>query len=549
MTQREYLDVDIVIVGAGPSGLSAACRVAQIAKESGQEISITVLEKGSEVGAHIISGAVMDIKSLDELFPNWKQMGAPITTEVNKDEVYYLTRNNAYKVPGYLVPSATHNKGKYVVSLGEVCRWLALEAENLGVDIYPGFAAVEILYDEKGSVVGVVTGEMGVDKNQEKKENYMPSMEIRSKYTIFSEGCRGSLGKEVISKYNLDAGQNPQHYGIGIKEVWKISPEKHNLGMVIHSIGWPLSESKSGPGGFLYHDKDYQVSLGLFTDLSYSNAYVNPYEEMQRWKTHPKIRGFLEGAERVSYGARAVIKGGLQSLPKMSFPGGLLIGCDAGTLNMLMMKGIHPSMKSGIIAAEAVTKGLLSKGDQPLLDYDSLFKESWLHGELSKARNINPALHKFGTLGGSVYSFIDQVIFRGKAPWTFQDKKPDHENIRKICNSKKIKYPGPDGVLTFSRTDSVFLTNTNHEEDQPVHLKLTNQDIPIRTNLPNWGEPAQRYCPAGVYEVTVENNGESEFKINAQNCIHCKTCDIKDPSQNITWVPPEGGGGPNYERM
>ncbi len=543
------MEVDVVIIGAGPSGLSAACRLGQIAKQTGQEINVVVVEKGSEIGAHILSGAIMEPRALNELFPDWKDKGAPLNVPVTEDEIFYFTKSNALKVPSFLVPPPSHNTGNYVVSLGNVCRWLAEQAEALGIQIFPGFAAAELLYKEDGTVYGVATGDMGIDKNGIRKDSYMPGMELHGKYTILSEGCRGHLGKEIIEKFGLDRGRDPQHYGIGIKEIWEIDPAKHSPGHVMHNIGWPLSETNSGSGSFFYHLDDNQVSLGLFTDLSYSNPHLSPFEEMQRWKTHPKISGILQGGKRVSYGARAVIKGGIQSLPKMSFPGGLLIGCDAGTLNMAKIKGIHTAMKSGMVAAETIANALSTGQANTELAYDEAYRESWAYKEIYTARNVNPALHKFGMLLGSAYTFVDQALLGGKVPWTFRDKTPDYATLKHASECKKIEYPKPDGIITFSRLDSVFLSNTNHEEDQPCHLKLKDPSIPIKANLPKWDEPAQRYCPAGVYEIVEDENGHKNFHINGQNCVHCKTCDIKDPSQNIIWVTPEGSGGPNYPNM
>ena len=550
--ERESMEVDVVIVGAGPSGLATACRLGQIAQESGQELSVVVVEKGSEVGAHILSGAVFEPRALNELFPNWKELGAPLNTEVGGDEIFYFTgAEKGSKVPNPFVPKTMHNEGNYVISLGNLCRWLAEQAEGLGIEVFPGFAATEVLYNEDGSVKGIATGDSGIDHNGEKKPSYTPGMELHAKYTVFSEGCRGHLGKGLMEKFNLREGVDPQHYGLGIKELWEIDPAKHQQGLVVHTAGWPLSESGSHGGGFLYHMEDNQVTLGLITDLGYSNPHVSPFDEMQRWKTHPEIKKFLEGGKRVSYGARAIAKGGLQSLPKMTFPGGLLVGCDAGTLNFAKIKGNHTAMKSGMIAAEVISKAIKDgRGSDELTEYKSQFESSWVFEELHTQRNFGPAQHKFGNLLGSAFAFVDLNILNGKMPFTMRDTTPDHDTLKPADQCKKISYPKPDGKLTFNKLDSVFLSNTNHEEDQPCHLTLKDPSVPIEYNLPKYDEPAQRYCPAGVYEVVEdESTGDKRFQINAQNCVHCKTCDIKDPTQNIHWVAPEGPGGPNYPNM
>lgn len=550
--ERESMEVDVVIVGAGPSGLATACRLGQIAQESGQELSVVVVEKGSEVGAHILSGAVFEPRALNELFPDWKEKGAPLNAPVTTDEIYYFTgADKASKVPGPFAPKTMHNEGNYVISLGNLCRWLAEQAEGMGIEIFPGFAASEILYNEDGSVKGIATGQMGVAADGEHKPSYDPGMELHAKYTVFSEGCRGHLGKQLMEKYNLRDGVDPQHYGIGIKELWEIDPSKHKKGLVMHSAGWPLSESGSPGGAFLYHLEDNQVTLGLITDLAYSNPHVSPFDEMQRWKTHPEVKKYLEGGKRVSYGARAISKGGLQSLPKMTFPGGILVGCDAGTLNFAKIKGNHTAMKSGMMAAETIAKAIADgRSADELSEYKASFENSWVYEELHQQRNFGPAQHKFGNLLGSAFAFVDLNIFNGKLPFTMRDTTPDHDTLKPADQCKKINYPKPDGKLTFNKLDSVFLSNTNHEEDQPCHLQLKDPSIPIEYNLPKYNEPAQRYCPAGVYEVVEdETSGEKRFQINAQNCVHCKTCDIKDPTQNINWVPPEGTGGPNYPNM
>ena len=545
--ERDSMEYDVVIVGAGPAGLSAACKI----KQERPDTSVVVVEKGSEVGAHILSGAVFETTALDELFPDWKELGAPLNTPVVQDDIFVLTgAEKGIKVPGLFAPKTMHNDGNYIISLGNLCRWLAEQAEQLGVEIFPGFTAAEVLYGEGGEVRGIITGEMGVGVNGEQKDSYVPSMELIGRYTIFSEGCRGHLGKSLIANYKLDEGCTPQHYGIGIKELWSIPPEQHQPGLVVHSAGWPLSESGSSGGSFLYHIEDNQVVVGLITDLSYTNPHVSPFDEFQRLKHHPKFAQYLEGGERLSYGARALVKGGVQALPKMAFPGGLIIGCDAGTLNFAKIKGSHTAMKSGLVAAETVAAALNADRSNDLLEeMDSNFKNSWAYKELHMQRNFGPAQHKWGNIIGSAYAFVDINIFNGKLPWTLKDMKPDHETLVKAADAKPINYRKPDGKLSFDKPSSVFLSNTNHEEDQPCHLRLTDSSIPLAVNLPLYDEPAQRYCPAGVYEIVESAEGDKRFQINSQNCVHCKTCDIKDPSQNITWVTPEGAGGPNYPNM
>jgi len=550
--EREYMEFDVVIVGAGPAGLSAACRLKQKAADAGQEISVCVVEKGSEVGAHILSGAVFEPRALNELFPNWKELEAPLNTAVKRDDIYLLKNaESASKLPNAFVPKTMHNEGNYIISLGNLCRWLAQQAENLGVEIYPGFAAQEALVDEEGVVKGILTGDLGVDREGNPKDGmYTPGMELRAKYTLFAEGCRGHIGKQLISRFQLNANVDPQHYGIGIKELWDIDPAKHEQGLVVHTAGWPLDDENTG-GSFLYHLENNQVVVGLIVDLSYSNPHLSPFDEFQRYKHHPVIKQYLEGGKRVSYGARAISKGGLNSLPKMVFKGGALIGCDAGTLNFAKIKGSHTAMKSGMLAAEAVADALLAgaEGGDELTAYEEGFKNSWLYDELYKSRNFGAAIHKWGAIKGGAFNFIDQNIFGGKIPFTLHDTKPDHACLKLADEAKKIDYPKPDGKLSFDKLSSVFLSNTNHEEEQPVHLKLIDPSIPIDKNLPMYDEPAQRYCPAGVYEVVANDDGSKRFQINAQNCVHCKTCDIKDPAQNITWVAPEGAGGPNYPNM
>ncbi len=548
--EREYMEFDVVIVGAGPAGLSAACRLKQQAAEKGQEISVCVVEKGSEVGAHILSGAVFEPRALDELFPNWKELGAPLNTPVKRDDIYLLKdERQATKVPNFFVPKPMHNEGNYIISLGNLCRWLGQQAEALGVEIYPGFAAQEPLIDEHGVVRGIITGDLGVDREGQPKEGvYTPGMELRGKYTLFAEGCRGHLGKQLGQRFKLGEGADPQHYGIGIKELWEIDPAKHEQGLVIHTSGWPLDKENPG-GSFLYHLEDNQVVVGLIVDLAYSNPHLSPYDEFQRYKHHPVVAQYLEGGKRVSYGARALVKGGLNSLPKMVFPGGALIGCDLGTLNPAKIKGSHTAMKSGMLAADAIVAALAAgrEGDE-LQGYVDGFQGSWLQEELHASRNFGPAMHKFGPLLGPAFAFVEHNLLGGALPFTLHDRRMDHTCLKKADEAPRISYPKPDGKLSFDKLSSVFLSNTNHEEDQPVHLKLRDPSIPIAQNLPLYDEPAQRYCPAGVYEV-VRDGGEPRFQINAQNCVHCKTCDIKDPAQNITWVAPEGSGGPNYPNM
>ena len=551
VVERESMDFDVVIVGGGPGGLSAACRLMQLGADNGQELSVCLVEKAAEIGGHILSGASFEPTALNELFPDWKEMGAPLDNPVTEDLAYVMpNKKSSIRIPGFLIPKAGHNHGNYALSLGNFCRWLGEQAESLGVMLFPGFAASEILYNEGGAVVGVATGDMGVSREGEQKGSFTPGYELRGKYTIFAEGCRGHLGKQLIKKYELDKDSGTQHYGIGLKELWSVAPEKHVPGKVIHAIGWPLGlmPGEATGGTFLYHLPDNQVSLGLIADLSYSNPHLSPYDEMQRWKHHPLIADVLEGGERVSYGARALVKGGFQALPKLTVPGGLLVGDDAGFLNFLKIKGSHTAMKSGMLAAEAVFQELQDGNEYTeAASYQALFEKSWLFKELKSSRNIGPIMHKLGMFLGSVYTFVDQ-LFRGRLPWTFQDPTPDYATLKPANECEKIDYPKPDGVLSFDKLSSVFLSGTNHEEDQPCHLTLVDPDIPINENLPKFDEPAQRYCPAGVYEIVQEESGP-RFQINAQNCVHCKTCDIKDPSQNINWVVPEGAGGPTYPNM
>ena len=548
-SQREEMAFDVVVVGAGPSGLAFACRLKQLANKQGEELHICVVEKGSEVGAHILSGAVIETRALEELFPNWEQLNAPLNTKVAKDEIYLLKDpDKATKIPNRLAPKTMHNDGNYIVSVGNLCRWLAEQAESLGIEIFPGFAASHIIYNEQDAVAGIGIGDMGLDASGQPKDTYMPGMDLLAKYTVFSEGCRGHLGKEVIAKYQLDADADPQHYGLGIKELWNIDPAKHQPGLVVHGSGWPLNESGASGGFFLYHGDNNQVSVGLITDLNYSNTHLSPFDEFQRLKHHPVLSQYLSGGTRISYGARAIAKGGLNSLPKMTAPGAILVGCDAGTLNFSKIKGTHTAMKSGIVAAETVYESLQAhpEGGLDLTDFASRFKQSWAYQELHKSRNFGSFLHKYGAIAGGALNTIDQNIV--SLPFTVHDDVADHKQLKPSQESKPIQYPKPDGVLSFDKLSSVYLSNTNHEENQPCHLVLQDKDLPIRHNLQVYDEAAQRFCPAGVYEVVVENE-VPKLQINAQNCLHCKTCDIKDPCQNITWVTPEGAGGPNYPNM
>ncbi len=549
MADREFMQYDVVIVGAGPAGLSAAIRLKQLSTEQGFDVSVCVVEKGVVVGAHILSGAIMDPRSMNELYPDWKEKGAPLTTPVSEDRFLFLTKTRAYKTPDFMLPGCFKNHGNYVVSLGNVCKWLGEQAEGLGIEIYPGFAAAEVLFNPDGSVKGIATGDMGVGKDGEKTDGYQPGMELHAKYTFFAEGCRGHLGKQLEKHFKLRDGVDPQVYGIGLKELWEIDPAKHQPGLVLHTAGWPLTSDAYG-GSFLYHLNDNIVSLGFVVGLGYTNPYLSPYEEFQRYKTHPAIRIFFEGGKRLAYGARAIVAGGLQSLPKLTFPGGCLIGDDAGFLNASRIKGSHAAIKSGMMAAEAAFSALQTgRGHDELSTYPEMFRSSWLYQELHKARNFKPWMSK-GLYTGTLMVGIDQVVFRGRAPWTLHHDHADNETLTRKDKATPIQYPKPDNVLTFDRLTDLAVSNVNHEANQPAHLTLLNNKIPIETNLAMYDAPEQRYCPAGVYEIIRDEDGSSpRLQINAQNCVHCKTCDIKDPTQNINWVTPEGGGGPNYPNM
>ena len=545
MAKREFMEYDIVIVGAGPSGLACAIRIRQLCAERGHDLSVCVIEKGSEVGAHILSGAVIEPRALDELFPDWKQRGAPLITAVTEDRFMFLTRTRALRLP---TPPQMHNHGNYIISLGNLCRWLATQAEALGVEIYPGFAAAEVLYDDAGVVTGVATGDLGIGRDGSQTDRFQPGMELRARQTIFAEGCRGSLTRELFDRFKLRDGADPQTYGIGIKELWEIDPARHQAGLVVHSVGWPMSTDTYG-GSWMYHFENNQLSVGFVIGLDYSNPHLSPFDEMQRFKTHPSVRPIFEGGRRISYGARALSEGGLQSIPKLTFPGGMLIGDTAGFLNVPKIKGTHTAMKSGMTAAEACVDHLVATdATAEATDYPERLRRTWLWSELASVRNIRPAF-RWGLYGGIAYSALDTYVLRGKAPWTLHHHA-DHEQLRLAAQSPRIDYPKPDGKVSFDKLSSVFVSNTNHEEDQRIHLTLKDASVPIAFNLARYDAPEQRYCPAGVYEIVRDGaNAEPRLQINAQNCVHCKTCDIKDPTQNIRWVVPEGGGGPNYPNM
>ena len=537
---KEVMEYDVVIVGGGPSGLSSAIKLKQL----NPEINVCVLEKASEIGAHILSGNVFETRALDELIPNWKELENPIKTKVTKEKFLFLGKNKSISWPTWLLPKVQQNHNNYIISLANLCRWLAEQAEKLGVEIFPGFPASEILYDNDGSVKGVATQDMGIDKDGNKKDSFESGIELHAKVTIFAEGCRGHLGKQLINKFELDKGKNPQQYGIGLKEIWEIDEKHHEEGLVMHTAGWPLDNNTYG-GSFMYHAENKQIFLGYVIGLDYKNPHLSPFDEFQRFKTHPSIKKYIKGGKRISYGARALIEGGIQSLPKMYMPGALLIGCDAGTLNMPKIKGSHTAMKSGMIAAETIVEHF--RDNKSLSIYEEKFNKSWVHKELHQARNVKPSFN-WGLILGIIFTGIDQILFRGKLPFTLKHKHADHEALMPADKMPKIDYPKPDNIITFDKTSSVYLTGTNHTDNQPVHLHLKDPELPIKYNLEKYDEAAQRYCPAGVYEVQMENN-INKFVINSQNCIHCKTCDIKEPSQNINWVTPEGGGGPKYGNM
>jgi electron-transferring-flavoprotein dehydrogenase len=550
--ERESMEFDVVIVGAGPAGLAASIRLKQLAAAAGRELSVCVLEKGAEVGAHILSGAVIDPIAITELFPDWQSRGAPLETPVREDRFLVLTPTRAQRIPNALLPPLMSNHGMYIASLGEVCRWLGREAEALGVEVFPGFPAAEALIDETGAVKGVVTGDMGIGKDGERGPSYQPGMELHARYTLFAEGCRGSLSQQLMQQFKLREGVDPQVYGLGVKELWQVAAELHQPGLVIHSQGWPL-DSSTGGGSFLYHFGDRLVSVGFVTHLNYANPQVSPFEEMQRFKTHPAIRGYFAGGKRLAYGARAINEGGLQSIPQLAFPGGALIGCSAGFVNLPRLKGSHNAMKTGMLAAEAAFEALVAGRERDTLEaYPQAFRQSWVYSELHKVRNVKPGL-KWGlwpgTLHGGLHMWLNELGLGALVGWTLRHRRPDHESLKPAAGMPRIDYPKPDGVLTFDRNSSVFLSSTNHEEDQPVHLRLRDAAVPVEHNLRLYDGPESRYCPAGVYEFVEDESGGRRLQINAQNCVHCKTCDIKDPKQNIHWVTPEGGGGPNYGTM
>jgi len=550
---RESMDYDVVIVGGGPSGLAAAIRLKQLAAKEGRDVSVCVLEKGAEIGAHILSGAVIDPKGLAELVPDWQAQGAPLDTPVTEDRFLVLTSEKSYRIPNVLLPRLMDNHGNYIASLGNVCRWLGQQAEALGVEIYPGFAAAEVLYDERGAVAGVATGDVGIAKDGSHKPDYQPGMELRAKYTLFAEGARGSLSQELMKRFNLRDGVDPQKYGIGLKELWQVEPARHSKGLVVHSQGWPL-DSRTGGGSFLYHYGENLVAVGFVVHLNYENPHLSPYDEFQRFKTHPAIRNTFAGGKRLAYGARAINEGGLQSVPKLAFPGGALVGCAAGFLNVPRIKGSHNAMKTGMLAAESAYAALgAGRSHDALDDYDTGWRKSWVYEDLWKVRNVKPGLKWgmwAGTLHGGFHMWMNDLGLGALVPWTLRHGKPDNETLKPAAAMPRIEYPKYDGTLTFDKLSSVFLSNTNHEENQPSHLTLRDASVPVAVNLAVYDGPEQRYCPAGVYEFVADEAGSGKrLQINAQNCVHCKTCDIKDPRQNIRWVTPEGGGGPVYPGM
>jgi electron-transferring-flavoprotein dehydrogenase len=553
--ERESMEVDVLIVGAGPAGLSAAIRLMQMAEAAGVELSVCVLEKGSEVGAHIMSGAVMEPRALDELIPDWAERGAPLNVPVTAEKFMFLTAVNSIPLPNLVLPKATHNKGNYIISLGNVARWLAEQAEAMGVEIFPGFAASELLFHDDGRVKGVVTGIMGINAQGEEKATFEAGMELHAKYTLFGEGCRGSLSQQLLKRFDLDKDCQPQTYGIGLKELWEVPDDVHREGLIVHTAGWPMDNATYG-GSFLYHLDNNQVAIGFVIALDYQNPYLSPFDEFQRYKTHPDISRHLEGGKRIAYGARALNEGGLQSIPGLVFPGGALIGCSAGFMNVPKIKGSHNAIKTGMLAAEAAFEAIQAANaagetmPQPVLEtYPAALRDSWVWKELTAARNFRPAFAKWGLVGGTLYNGIDQFL-GGHVGWTLNNPHKDHESLKPKDQCPAIDYPKPDGVFSFDKLSSVFISNTNHEEDQPVHLRLTDPNVPVAHNLALYDAPEQRYCPAGVYEIlTDDDGGNAQLQISAQNCLHCKTCDIKDPTQNITWTTPEGTGGPNYPNM